>query len=134
MYVRDLDGMRDSVQGLKGYQHPARFNKNEVIHPKLDYFSELVIYLSLLVYADYPSLWEDYAGTNDLLFSQEDYESPTTSNLFKKLLKSPNPKIYDLTKKLIECLKKDDILNLSPLEEMLENKLDKMLDDIVAKF
>ncbi len=133
MYVQDLNGMPDVIKGLPGYQHPAR-RKNKAVNSKLDYFSELVIYLSLLVYADYKVMWKDYYGTEDLLFSRQDYEFPNESPLFKQLIISPNPQIVDLTKKLIECLNYDDISHLKPLEEMLGNGLEDLANSIISKF
>ena len=47
MYVPALDGWDEEIKGLQGYQHEARW-KNKKLAPKADYFSELIIYLSLL--------------------------------------------------------------------------------------
>lgn len=133
MYVQGLSGMADVIKGLPGYQHPCR-SKNEFVHSKLDYFSELVIYLSLLVYADHPDLWVKYYETEDLLFSKEDYDSPQSSALFKILESSSNTAITDLTKKLVSCLSHHDIAELKPLEEMVKDKLDDIADEIIDKF
>ncbi|MDP1744862.1 MAG: RIO1 family regulatory kinase/ATPase [Bacteroidota bacterium] len=133
MYVQELNGMPDIIKGLSGYQHPARHDNNN-INPKLDYFSELVIYLSLLVFADYKIMWEEYCETEDLLFSKQDYESPSTSKLFAQLTKSTNLQISDLTTKLVDCLNYNDICHLKPLEEMLKNKLDDLANSIIDKF
>lgn len=79
MYVEELKGLPDNVKGLPGYQHPAR-QKNKTISPKLDYFSESVIYISLLVYSEMPQLWNKYKDTEDLLFSKEDFLNPNCIN------------------------------------------------------
>jgi len=133
MYVEELNGMPDIIKGLEGYQHPTR-QQNKNINPKLDYFSELVIYLSLLVFADKPNLWKEYYDTEDLLFSKQDFQNPITSKLFNSLLKSTNPKIVDLTSKLIECLKCDSIDKLDPLEDILINKLEVAKENIFDKW
>ena len=46
-YCPRLKGEADTVTGLADYQHPARIN-NKSVSEKLDYFSELIIYLSIL--------------------------------------------------------------------------------------
>ena len=74
-YCPQLKGEEDTVTGLPDYQHPARM-KNKVVSEKLDYFSELVIYLSILAIAEDPSLIEKYRveDADRLLFVKEDYE------------------------------------------------------------
>jgi serine/threonine protein kinase len=133
MFVQELDGMSDIVKGLPGYQHPCRY-KNQKVSLKLDYFSELVIYLAFLVFAEYPELWNSYYETEDLLFSRQDYESPEVSSLLNKLLDSNNPQIAELTRKLVECLHYNDILDLKPLEELFNSKIDELAIDIINKF
>ena len=135
MYVSGLDGMPDVIKGYGGYQHPARYN-NPVVHSKLDYFSELVIYLSLLVYAEYyannPSIWND--KTEHLIFSKEDLENPNSSEIINFLLKSSNSQIFNLTCKLLDSLRQVDILQLQPLEKILEDDLNILANDIIGRF
>jgi serine/threonine protein kinase len=121
MFIEPLNGMSDTIKGLPGYQHPSR-NSNKLVNSKLDYFSELIIYLSLLIYADNPNLWTDYFETEDLLFSKDDFTNPNSSKLIQDCLKSTNLKISELAKKLIEELNATDISQLRPLEELLVNK------------
>jgi len=132
MYIDTLKGMNDSIKGLPGYQHPARINNNSV-QPYTDYFSELVIYLSLLVYSDEPSLWNEYYETEDLLFSKDDFSNPNNSKLINKLLISSNPDIVELTEKLIEELSKNDLSELIPLEELLIDKREVTKESIFDK-
>jgi serine/threonine protein kinase len=133
MFVQELDGMSDIVKGLPGYQHPSRY-KNQNVCLKLDYFSELVIYLAFLVYAEYPDLWNKYYETEDLLFSRQDYESPQSSYLINTLLASTNTQISGLTTKLVDSLQYKDISDLKPLEEMFNSKMDELAIDIINKF
>jgi serine/threonine protein kinase len=133
MYIKPLDGMVDTIKGLEGYQHPER-KSNKYIHEKLDYFSELVIYLSLLVYADNPNLWNEYYATEDLLFSKEDLLNPNNSALINSLLSSHNPTIAELTEKLKEELTANDISMLRPLEDLLVNKREVSRDNIFDKW
>ena len=118
MYVDSLKGMTDVVKGLPGYQHPAR-EKNRLLSPKLDYFSELVIYLSLHIFAETPQLWDEYVDTEDLLFSAVDFADLQQSKLYKQYRNSANPTIRQLMQQLKEALSKDDIDDLSSLEALL---------------
>jgi serine/threonine protein kinase len=133
MFIKSLDGMPDTIKGLPGYQHPSR-NKNRYGNPKLDYFSELVIYLSLLFFAEEPHQWAKYYQTEDLLFSKDDFASPNTSALIHHLLSSTNSTISNLTQKLLEELQQNDILLLRPLEEHLINKLEVTKVNIFEKW
>ena len=133
MYIPSLKGMKDTIKGLEGYQHPKR-NSNKNIHEKLDYFSELIIYLSLLAFAEYPDLWDRYYKTEDILFSKEDLLKPNSSSLINKLIQSGNSTITELTVKLKEQLSVNDINNLLPLEYVIVNKLDQIKDDISSKW
>ena len=65
-YCPQLKGEEDTVTGLPDYQHPAR-KSNKAVSEKLDYFSELIIYLSILAIAESPSLVDKYKVENALL-------------------------------------------------------------------
>lgn len=55
MYVPKLEGWTDEISGLPGYQHPARWT-NKYLTPKADYFSEMVIYTSIVALTELPQL------------------------------------------------------------------------------
>jgi serine/threonine protein kinase len=118
MYVDSLNGFTDVVKGLPGYQHPAR-DKNRILNPKLDYFSELVIYLSLHIFAESPELWDEYVDTEDLLFSMADFADLKHSKLYAAYCHSANPTISRLMQELENALGKDDINKLEPIESLL---------------
>lgn len=121
MFVPDLKGMPDEIKGLVGYQHEARW-KNEYVSEKADYFSELVIYLSLKALAKRPYLWNDLnmEDTETLLFSGDDIQSKGSSDIFQ-LLKA-DPDLAPLTDKLCEFLGQSSIENLMPLEAAVVSK------------
>ena len=123
MYVPDLRGMSDEIKGLVGYQHEARW-KNKMVSEKADYFSELVIYLSLKALAKMPSLWNDLnmEDTETLLFSGEDIQSKGNSTIFKVL--KTDSDLAPLTDKLCEFMGKSSIDDLTPLEETIVSKSD----------
>lgn len=133
MFIEPLKGMEDTIKGLPGYQHPAR-HSNKFVNPKLDYFSEVVIYLSLLIYSHKPMLWEEYYETEDLLFSKDDFLYPKDSKLIQDSIKSINPSIAELTKKMLEELNKNNILQLRPLEELLVNQREVTKENIFDKW
>lgn len=121
MYVPGLKGMPDEIKGLVGYQHEARW-KNEQVSEKADYFSELVIYLSLKALAKMSSLWNDLnmENTETLLFSGEDIQSRGSSNIFSRL--KTDPELTPLVDKLCEFMDKSSIEDLTPLEEAIVSK------------
>jgi serine/threonine protein kinase len=133
MFIKPLEGMSDAIKGLSGYQHPSR-NKNKFINHKLDYFSELVIYLALLAFEHYPNLWNKYYETEDLLFSKVDFHNPDKSEIINTLLLSSNQTLKELTQRLKEQLSKTDIMDLVPLEELLIDKLEVAKDNISSKW
>lgn len=118
MYVPGLDKMQDVIKGLPGYQHPAR-RKVKFINPKSDYFSELVIYMSLLLFAEKPSMWQDYVDTEDLLFSCDDFADLQNSAIYKEFKNSSNTQIRLLFHKMTEALSVNNIDKLCPIEELL---------------
>jgi serine/threonine protein kinase len=133
IFIDAINGMPDVIKGLPGYQHPAR-GKNKTINPQLDYFSELVIYLSLLIFAENPSLWQNYYDAEDLLFSKDDFANIRKSMIYQKYCNSVNPVIANLCLKLEEFLSKNDIQDLMPLEVALVDKLEKAKEDIAYKW
>ena len=133
MYIEPLNGMSDAIKGLPGYQHPSR-SANKLINPKLDYFSELIIYLSLLVFENQPALWQKYYETEDLLFSKDDFANADHSALMNSLLQSNNQTIVELTNKMKEQLTKSDIQQLEPLENLLIDRLEGTKVNIMDKW
>ena len=121
MYVPELNGMPDEIKGLVGYQHEARW-KNKLVSEKADYFSELVIYLSLKALAKMPSLWKDLnmEDTETLLFSGEDIKSRGSSNIFRVL--KTDSELTPLVDKLCEFMGKSSIEDLTPLEDAVVSK------------
>lgn len=133
MYVEALSGMSDNIKGKSGYQHPSRI-KNEYLNVQLDYFSELVIYLSLLIFAFEPDLWPIYFNSEYLLFSIEDFKAPQKSDLFKKFISVKDKTISHLTRKLLEYLNEESILTLHPLEKILGSDVNDVIDNLKVKW
>ena len=120
MCIPELAGQKEEIKGLPGYQHPARYD-NVFLTPSADYFSELVIYLSILALIKMPELWNDLKMEDSevMVFSGKDFVSKGSSSIFKRLLRCNDSLIKSLTKTLIDYCSKISILDLKPLEEVL---------------
>lgn len=83
LYVPSLKGWSNEIWGYPAYQHPMR-SQVKTINEKIDYFSELVIYLSLRAYAEKPNLWQK-GQEQQLLFDEYDFIEPQKSKIFNEL-------------------------------------------------
>jgi len=119
IYVPTIDGADELVTGLKGYQHPSRFKKNKV-SVKADYFSELVIYLSIKAIELRPSLWDKYQvkDTCFLLFSDADFLDIENAQIYADL-KGLSLKTDALLSILIKYLNTNDYTELEPFPSFL---------------
>lgn len=115
MYVPALKGFSDEIKGLQGYQHESRWINKELTE-KADYFSELVIYISLKALASNPEWWSklDMENTDTLLFSGDDIKSKGSSLIFYELKR--NNTIKHLVECLCDYMQKSSINELEPLE------------------
>ena len=116
VFVPALRGQPETIVGVPAYQHPQRIagGANE----KVDYFSELVIYLSLLSLVEKPDLWHQFGAIEKkLLFIAEDFKNPDQSDVFREL-ENLSPAVKHLASKLKEfCSQSVD--QLEPLEAIL---------------
>lgn len=106
---------REVLYGYDAYQHPAR-KRNKYANEKVDYYSELIIYLSVVAILQEPSLWSDLQVKNQdtrLLFSENEFVNIESSYLFQRLNRHlyPMPELLGVLKRY---LKEESILNLNP--------------------
>lgn len=123
-YSPPLKGAADTVTGLADYQHPVRAN-NKSVSEKLDYFSELIIYLSILAIAENPQLVDKYKvdDAERLLFSKEDFTDIEGSDIYKDIWELGKD-FQDLLFVLTEYLRCKNIDELVPFETfLLERKI-----------
>lgn len=100
-----------STVGVDWYQHPDRMNgESGYLNTTMDYFSQQVIYLSLLVIAESPSLFNDDTEKG-LLFKGGDFSNLNSfkaSPRYKKISAIHNPEIqsrlHELEKAMAEPL------------------------------
>ena len=121
VFVPALRGYPDSgIVGLPEYQHPQRIAGGGQTGEKVDYFSELVIYLSFLSLSEKPELWNRFKdSTGDgLLFSAADFKNPDTSGVFGELGKL-SPEVQALAATLKDFCAETAIERLAPLEDVL---------------
>lgn len=129
MFVPALQHCEDEIKGLAGYQAPAR-RKNKYLSPYADYFSEWIIYTSIIVFATYPHLWEELQvyNTETLLFSSKDIEEKCSSELFRELCKDPN--ISPFIEKIKEYIDAPTLENIEPLDNFVRSSVDSIFDKI----
>lgn len=118
MYVPEMkDKYSDIITGLIDYQHPSR-KKNHNSSEKLDFFSEAIIYTSLLAIAEKPDLVGMYNVENSetLLFTSKDFESFSTSQIYKDLKSIDNEEIDKCLGAIEDYLSIKDINQLESIE------------------
>lgn len=134
VFVPTLNGQADIIHGLKGYQHPKR-KSNKLANEKLDYFSELIIYTSILGIAIEPNLVKKYnvEDSEQLLFSCDDFLNITNSEIYKDLA-SLGGVFSILLKILVNYLSKNDINDLEPFEDLLVQNYKKISNNTGNRF
>lgn len=133
MYVPSLLGYKDEIKGLVGYQHPARWT-NQFASEKIDYFSELVIYTSIMALSFFPSLWDELKikDTETLLFSADDINSKGASKIFSKL--DSHPVLKPLSYAIKKALGSNSLSDLLPLEEAIVPETVKIATGVREKW
>lgn len=118
-YCPQLNGESDTVTGLADYQHPARIS-NKSVSEKLDYFSELIIYLSIRAIAEAPSLVDKYkvVDADRLLFSKEDFAALKDAEIYKDIYSLGN-EFPEMLAVLEDYLSHRSIDDLVPFESCL---------------
>lgn len=119
---KEFERKIEEIKGLPDYQHPLRM-KNMYANSKVDYFSELIIYLSLCALIEAPHLWKKYNIANrdySLLFDQNDFADFQNSRIYADLI-SLSDTIKKLTKILVKYLNCSDINILKPFDEEAYN-------------
>ena len=133
IYVPALKGYKDEIKGLAGYQHPARWT-NQLASEKVDYFSELIIYTSIIALSYFPSLWDELKikDTETLLFSADDIKSRGTSKIFSKL--DSHPELKPLSEAIKKALESNNLNDLLPLEDAIIPATKKIADGVRGKW
>jgi serine/threonine protein kinase len=90
IFIPLFKGLQSSEIGTSSFQHPNR--KNTDFNQRIDDFSILTIYTSLIALKNNPSLFNKYYDQQNLLFRLEDFINPNKSELFESLSNDPETK------------------------------------------
>lgn len=131
MYIPSLSGKKNLIAGLGGYQHPLRW-KQKVMSEKSDYFSELIIYTSILALKECPSLWDtlQMKDTDTMVFSDADIKSGGFTPIFNQLREYDNLKYF--VDVIVNELGISSLDSLMSLEEIVKGNvtIDDVLDEM----
>ena len=113
------------TKGTPGYQHPERLKRTgkQYIDKNTDSYSQLVIYLSLLVIAEEPQLFNPSLD-DIILFTKGDMQSRHSllnSDVYKKVSKIQNNKIKFLLEELVEAIG-EPLSKVRPITEIIATR------------
>lgn len=121
VFVPSLTGTEDICLGYSGFQHPTARGKNKYLSSKTDYFSQLIVILTIECIIQKPSLWSTYLDEDDtvsLLLKEKDFLNLKSSIIYSdiKSLKGDVPFLLNV---LEQYLQKDSIDELWPYYETI---------------
>lgn len=119
LYTPLLGQVSDMIEGYRDYQHPSR-KDNNLSTEKLDYFSEAVIYASIKLIEDSPSIVEEFDMENGegLLFTFADFKNFKNSKISNKLLSKGG--LFSILNQIFEeYLSVNDIQSLTAFDVRL---------------
>ena len=123
MYHPSMGQMEMSTAGLHNYQHPQR-GKCLYSSEKDDYFSEIIIYLTILAVAYKPSILDEYnivPGSDTTLFTVDDFRNITASKIYNEL-KALDP-VFEKPLEILETyLRATDFSKLDFFVDLLDTK------------
>lgn len=128
VYVPTFSREMQVTSGMAAYQHPIRKNGLYEATAKDDYFSERVIYLSLLALAEKPSIWDtlkDSEGEKDehsLLLTEKDIENFTSCSLYSTFKGLHNSRIDIICNDIAVALSSASPNGLKPIEDLFVDK------------
>lgn len=128
------DAVDDNIKGLSDYQHPLR-QSLEKRCLEIDFFPQLIIYLSILALAEDRNLWNIYRldEREGLLFSRLDFQNPQSAEIFKSLSHLPSP-IPALAHKLKTICQIKEFKKIPSLKQVLANDEPIILTRIAESF
>ncbi len=106
MFIPASRGVKAMEIGHADFQHPLRTRDD--YSEKLDNFSTLVIYSSMLALAEKPSLWKDFNDDNPdrLIFGKRDFRDIKHSKVAEEIKKTGDKKLVRLCTLLEEAVEK----------------------------
>lgn len=132
LFVPGLEGESDIIIGKADFQHPKR-NQLIITSEKLDYFSEIVIYLSILAIAEDHNIINEFSIDDSLLFQSEDWTNFEKSKIYMRLSELKNDDVTLLLGILCDYLREDNIDNLRPFTDIWRDlKKEPVIHDFVC--
>lgn len=118
-FAVDGNSIDDESKGFDGYQHPLRDNIQKQCL-EIDFFSQLVIYISIIAIAENPKLWQNYKldKTERLLFSKNDFRNPDQAQVFQTLSQL-SPNVSQLADEFKRICKLTDFNKIPSLDAVL---------------
>ncbi|NQX38837.1 Protein kinase domain-containing protein [Pedobacter steynii] len=111
----------DSVElGTDAFQHPLRSAKD--FNERIDDFSILTIYTSILALSKHPGLYEQFNDQHNLIFTKHDFSYPDDSLLFVELAKDSHLCPYGY---LIKRSCRSSFIYIDELEGILRGNIPK---------
>jgi hypothetical protein len=86
IFVPSFTGQQSTEMGTSSFQHPKRSEKD--FNARVDEFSLLSIYISLLALESNPELLSKYNDQQNILFTLQDFIAPNQSKLFDELVQN----------------------------------------------
>jgi hypothetical protein len=124
MYVPALNGRQTTELGHIHFQHPNR--AQAPFDARLDHFSSLVIYTSLLALDHDPSLWDQFHDDN-LVLAKGDFADPSHSKLIR-LMKQQGGEVARLTDVLATACSLRSPATVPSLSSLVQIKHSKLPD------
>jgi hypothetical protein len=117
--VPSLVDKPEYIGGTPGYQHPARGRVKKKIL-SIDAFSGIVVYLSLRMIAEDPTMWNrlHIHESEALVFTQKDFLDPDHSTVFRSLL-GFSEEVRGIGQHLRGLLGRSDVPAFPALEDIL---------------
>ena len=106
IYLNSLNNYPPKGIGKSAYQHPERSRLS--FSYKIDYFSILVIKISLLAILHKPELYKKYNTSQNIIFNKNDFINPKDSNLIQDIKSVNNESLNYLLYELETMLTKYD--------------------------
>lgn len=122
LYVPELNGMPDNCLGYAGYQLPLARESNSTLSSKTDYFSELIIYLSIEALIEKQSLWSELDMENQdqsFMIQPNEFGNFKQSVAYQKI-KTLGGNVPILLKILCKYLRKNNLNELIPFYDFPE--------------
>jgi len=109
----------DEIKGIPGYQHPLREKLTKKCI-EVDFFSQIIIYISLIAVQEKPEIWDDLEleDSDSLLFSELDIQNPEDSQTLKYLADS-SPRLAKILPEFIKICRAEQISEIPSFEQFL---------------